>query len=84
MCTTTFSGLNAVVNGVVFYGTAGPINVSWSAQSCDGQYSFNMNSVLAGAGVPQESSVAMQAWSRDPGSTKTTQLSDSLTFVVGP
>ena len=109
--TTTFGGLNAQVNGVVFYGTAGPINVPWSAQSnlcvkaptvrlggvagasgstggvigsCNGQYSFNMNLVLVGAAIPQGTSMAMQAWQRDPASVKTTQLSDSLNFVVGP
>lgn len=109
--TTTFNGLNAVSNGVVFYGANGPISVTWSAQSnlcvkapltrlggvtgasgltggtignCDGQYSLDMNAVLLADGVPQSASVVMQAWVRDPASVKTTQLSDSLNFIVGP
>jgi hypothetical protein len=114
--TLTFSGLNAQVNGVVFYGINGPSSASWSPESnlcikaptqrlngvsgafgstggsigsCNGQYSFDMNAVIQGfgyLGTPMAAGqmVEVQAWERDPASSKTTNLSDALSFTVGP
>lgn len=109
--TTTFSSLNAQVNGVVFYGTNGPNSAPWSAQSnlcvksptvrlggvtgasgntggtiglCNGQYSFDFNAVILAAGIPATTTVIAQGWQRDPASAKTTNLTDALSFVVGP
>lgn len=72
-------------------------NTGGSIGSCDGSFSFNMNDVIQGIalnpanglpyyGAPMASgqTVDMQVWQRDPASTKTTNLSDGLSFVVGP
>jgi subtilisin-like proprotein convertase family protein len=112
----TFSGLNVGVNGTVFYGITGPVNVTWSPQSnlcvksptqrlstvpgasgstggtvgmCNGSYTFDMNAIIQGSGLlgtpmAQGTSVNIQAWQRDAASSKTTNLSDALSFVVGP
>lgn len=109
--TLTFGGLNANVNGIVFYGVNGPTNQPWSAQSnlcvktptirlggvpgasgltggtvglCNGQYSFDMNTQLLAAGIPQGTGVNVQGWQRDPASGKTTNVTDAIGFFVGP
>jgi hypothetical protein len=108
--------LNAQVNGTVFYGISGQVNVFWSPQSnlcvksptqrlsgvpgasgntggtvgsCNGAYTFDMNAIIQGTGLlgtpmGQGTTVVIQAWQRDTASTKTTNLSDALSFVVGP
>jgi len=114
--TCTFSSLNGNVNGVVFYGINGPVNVTWSPQSnlcvksptqrlngitgasgstggatgtCNGAYSFNFNAIIQGTGLlgtPMSAGqqVDVQGWQRDPASTKTTNVTDTLSFNVGP
>jgi subtilisin-like proprotein convertase family protein len=66
-------------------------NTGGSIGNCDGQYSINFNDVIQGVypgllGVPMGSGqqVDVQGWQRDPASSKTTNLTDSLSFVVGP
>jgi subtilisin-like proprotein convertase family protein len=113
----TFGSLNAVVNGVVFYGLSGPNNVAWSPQSnlcvktptqrlggfpgasgstggaiglCNGAFTFNANALIQSTGgllgtpMAAGTAVDMQGWQRDPASSKTTNLTDALSFVVGP
>lgn len=61
-------------------GSTGDFN---GAAPCGGQYSFNMNAVIVAAGITAGTCMDVQAWTRDPASAKTTQLSDSLSFIVG-
>lgn len=69
-------------------GAAG--NTGGTAGNCDGAYSFDMNQVIQGAfgglGTPMAAGqgVNAQGWQRDPASTKTTNLTDSFSFTVGP
>lgn len=52
--------------------------------NCDGQYSFDFNAVALAAGLTQNTTVIVQGWQRDPASTKTTNLTDALSFILGP
>jgi hypothetical protein len=59
--------------------------------TCNGQYSFNFNAVIQGSfpgllGTPMAAGqrVDVQGWQRDAASTKTTNLTDALSFIVGP
>jgi hypothetical protein len=69
-------------------GAAG--NTGGTAGNCDGAYSFDMNPVIqgmfGGLGTPMAAGqqVNSQGWQRDPASAKTTNLTDSFSFVVGP
>lgn len=112
----TFAGLNAQVNGIVFYGVTGAASATWTTQSlmcvksptqrlngfagafgstggtsgaCDGAYSFDMNAVmqtpgLLGTPMSAGQAVVVQGWQRDPASSKTTNLTQALSFTVGP
>jgi hypothetical protein len=56
---------------------------------CNGAYSFDMNAVMQSPGhlgtpMAAGTSVIVQGWQRDPTAAKTTNLTDALSFTVGP
>ena len=64
-------------------GRFGNQNSGGTNGQCDGVLTYDWNSTSAGwAGAGDV--VVTQAWFRDPGSVKTTHLSNALSFIAGP